>query len=124
MVSVRSWVVWVVGCVCWRGGVEERWAEWELSGTPAHACTHPNPRVRVHSTHSETNAHHTCACVRAGFIPRTYCPDHDPLDILVLMQEPVYPFSFLRAKPIDVMQMVDQGEQDDKIIAVHAGERE
>jgi hypothetical protein len=32
------------------------------------------------------------------------------------MQEPVVPFSFLRAKPIGVMQMVDQGEQDDKII--------
>jgi inorganic pyrophosphatase len=40
--------------------------------------------------------------------------------VLVLMQEPVVPFSFLRAKPIGVMQMVDQGEQDDKIIAVHA----
>lgn len=51
-----------------------------------------------------------------GFIPQTYCPDHDPLDVLVLMQEPVVPFSFLRAKPIGVMRMVDQGEQDDKII--------
>ncbi|KAI7837605.1 hypothetical protein COHA_008617 [Chlorella ohadii] len=50
-----------------------------------------------------------------GFIPRTYCADHDPLDVLVLMQEPVVPFSFLRAKPIGVMQMVDHGEQDDKI---------
>jgi hypothetical protein len=49
-------------------------------------------------------------------------PDHDPLDVLVLMQEPVVPFSFLRCKPIGVMEMVDQGEQDDKIIAVHAGE--
>ena len=54
-------------------------------------------------------------CVRSG-------PDHDPLDVLVLMQEPVVPFSFLRCKPIGVMEMVDQGEQDDKIIAVHAGE--
>ncbi|KAL4433647.1 hypothetical protein ABPG75_000088 [Micractinium tetrahymenae] len=59
-----------------------------------------------------------------GFIPRTYCPDHDPLDVLVLMQEPVQPFSFLRCKPIGVMQMVDQGEQDDKIIAVHADDPE
>jgi hypothetical protein len=40
------------------------------------------------------------------------------------MQEPVVPFSFLRAKPIGVMQMVDQGEQDDKIIAVHADDPE
>ncbi|KAK2079584.1 inorganic pyrophosphatase [Prototheca wickerhamii] len=59
-----------------------------------------------------------------GFIPQTYCADNDPLDILVLMQEPVVPFSFLRAKPIGVMQMVDQGEQDDKIIAVHADDPE
>ncbi len=43
------------------------------------------------------------------------------MDVLVLMQEPVVPFSFLRAKPIGVMRMMDQGEQDDKIIAVHAG---
>ena len=59
-----------------------------------------------------------------GFIPRTYCEDHDPLDILVLMQEPVVPFSFLRAKPIGVMRMLDQGEQDDKVIAVHADDPE
>eukprot|EP00887_Chlorella_sp_A99_P005801 scaffold1.g5801.t1 len=55
-----------------------------------------------------------------GFIPRTYCPDHDPLDVL----EPVVPFSFLRVRPIGVMQMVDQGEQDDKLIAVHADDPE
>jgi inorganic pyrophosphatase len=54
-----------------------------------------------------------------GFIPQTLCEDNDPLDVLVLMQEPVVPMSFLRAKPIGVMQMLDQGEQDDKIIAVH-----
>ncbi|PSC67500.1 soluble inorganic pyrophosphatase [Micractinium conductrix] len=59
-----------------------------------------------------------------GFIPRTYCPDHDPLDVLVLMQEPCAPFSFLRCKPIGVMEMMDQGEQDDKIIAVHADDPE
>lgn len=59
-----------------------------------------------------------------GFIPRTYCADNDPLDVLVLMQEPVVPFSFLRVKPIGVMRMIDQGEQDDKIIAVHADDPE
>ncbi|KAK9834421.1 hypothetical protein WJX74_001391 [Apatococcus lobatus] len=59
-----------------------------------------------------------------GFIPRTLCEDNDPLDVLVLMQEPVVPMSFLRAKPIGVMQMIDQGEQDDKIIAVHADDPE
>eukprot|EP01024_Parvocaulis_polyphysoides_P054652 TRINITY_DN552_c0_g3_i3.p1 TRINITY_DN552_c0_g3~~TRINITY_DN552_c0_g3_i3.p1 ORF type:complete len:214 (-),score=34.29 TRINITY_DN552_c0_g3_i3:332-973(-) len=59
-----------------------------------------------------------------GFIPQTLGEDHDPLDILVLMQEPVIPNCFLRAKPIGVMPMLDQGEQDDKIIAVHADDPE
>lgn len=54
-----------------------------------------------------------------GFIPRTYCDDHDPLDILVLGQEPVAPLTILTARPIGVMQMIDQDEEDDKIIAVH-----
>ncbi|HTL13402.1 MAG TPA: inorganic diphosphatase, partial [Bdellovibrionota bacterium] len=59
-----------------------------------------------------------------GFIPQTYCEDNDPLDILVLGQEPVAPLSIMRAKPIGVMKMVDQGEADDKIIAVHADDPE
>jgi inorganic pyrophosphatase len=54
-----------------------------------------------------------------GFIPRTYCDDRDPLDILVLGQEPVVPICILTARPIGVMQMVDQNEEDDKIIAIH-----
>jgi inorganic pyrophosphatase len=53
-----------------------------------------------------------------GFLSQTYCEDGDPLDILVLMQEAVAPNCFLRARPIGVMQMLDQGERDDKIIAV------
>jgi inorganic pyrophosphatase len=59
-----------------------------------------------------------------GFIPKTYCEDHDPLDILVLGQDPVVPLSIMLAKPIGVMKMVDQGEADDKIIAVHANDPE
>ncbi len=59
-----------------------------------------------------------------GFIPRTYCDDNDPLDILVLGQEPVVPLSLMQAKPIGVMKMLDQGEADDKIIAVHADDPE
>ncbi len=59
-----------------------------------------------------------------GFIPRTYCSDNDPLDILVLGQEPVVPLSIMNAKPIGVMKMTDQGEADDKIIAVHADDPE
>ncbi|HEX4922445.1 MAG TPA: inorganic diphosphatase [Bdellovibrionales bacterium] len=59
-----------------------------------------------------------------GFIPQTYCEDHDPLDILVLGQDPVVPLSIMTAKPIGVMKMVDQGEADDKIIAVHDADPE
>lgn len=59
-----------------------------------------------------------------GFIPQTYCEDHDPLDVLVLGQEPAVPLSLLRAKPIGVMKMLDQGEADDKIIAVHIDDPE
>lgn len=59
-----------------------------------------------------------------GFIPQTYCEDHDPLDILVLGQEPIVPLSIMWAKPIGVMKMLDQGEADDKIIAVHAHDPE
>ena len=59
-----------------------------------------------------------------GFIPRTYCEDHDPLDVLVLGQESVVPLTIMMAKPIGVMKMIDQGEADDKIIAVHANDPE
>lgn len=59
-----------------------------------------------------------------GFIPQTLCEDHDPLDILVLGQEPVTPLCIMRAKPIGVMKMIDQGEADDKIIAVHIDDPE
>jgi inorganic pyrophosphatase len=54
-----------------------------------------------------------------GFVPRTYCDDGDPLDILVLCQEAIYPLSIMRAKVIGVMQMRDDKGQDDKLIAVH-----
>jgi inorganic pyrophosphatase len=59
-----------------------------------------------------------------GFIPQTYCEDHDPLDILVLGQEEVVPLAIMRARAIGVMKMTDQGEEDDKIIAVHADDPE
>lgn len=54
-----------------------------------------------------------------GFIPQTYGDDNDPLDILVLSQYPVCPLCIMRARPIGVMKMIDGGESDDKIIAVH-----
>ncbi|TNE56380.1 MAG: inorganic diphosphatase [Bacteroidetes bacterium] len=53
-----------------------------------------------------------------GFIPQTYCDDHDPLDILILSQIEVVPLCIVSAKVIGVMRMLDGGELDDKIIAV------
>ncbi len=53
-----------------------------------------------------------------GFIPQTYCGDDDPLDILVLSQIKIVPMCLVDTRPIGVMRMIDQGEMDDKIIAV------
>src|SRR5690349_22763701 len=53
-----------------------------------------------------------------GFIPRTYCDDGDPLDALVLGQEPVIPLAIVEARAIGVMRMRDEKGIDDKIIAV------
>ena len=53
-----------------------------------------------------------------GFIPRTYADDGDPLDVLVLCSEPIYPLTLIRVYPIGVMRMIDDGKMDDKIIAV------
>jgi inorganic pyrophosphatase len=53
-----------------------------------------------------------------GFIPRTYCDDGDPLDVLVLGEEPVYPLTIVEARAIGVMRMRDEKGIDDKIVAV------
>lgn len=57
-----------------------------------------------------------------GFVPRTYCDDNDPLDILVLSQIDMQPLCLVEAKIIGVMRMLDQGEADDKLIAVCAND--
>jgi inorganic pyrophosphatase len=57
-----------------------------------------------------------------GFIPQSYCEDKDPLDILILSQIDVVPMCIVPAKVIGVMRMLDNGEADDKIIAVAAGD--
>jgi len=53
-----------------------------------------------------------------GFIPRTYCGDGDPLDALVLGQEPVYPLTIVEARALGVIRMRDEKGVDDKIVAV------
>ncbi len=57
-----------------------------------------------------------------GFIPQSYCEDKDPLDILILSQIDVVPMCIVPAKIIGVMRMLDNGEADDKIIAVAEGD--
>lgn len=59
-----------------------------------------------------------------GFIPRTYYEDGDPLDILVMMNEPTFPGCVIEARPIGVLRLVDKGDPDDKILAVPATDPE
>ena len=66
-------------------------------------------RVLYTSTHYPANY---------GFIPRTFADDGDPLDVLVLCNEPIQPLTLVRVYPIGVMRMLDDGHIDDKIIAV------
>jgi inorganic pyrophosphatase len=55
----------------------------------------------------------------SGFFLRTLGDDDDPLDVLVPVQEPAQPLSILRARPIGMMHMVDEGQNYEKIICVH-----
>jgi inorganic pyrophosphatase len=57
-----------------------------------------------------------------GFIPQTYGGDKDPLDILVITSVPVQALCIVQAKVLGVMQMVDSGDADDKIISVAAND--
>ena len=64
---------------------------------------------------------HTSATYPAnyGFLPRSYCDDGDPLDVLVLGEASLHPLCLLRARAIGALHMTDEGKGDDKIIAVH-----
>ena len=66
-------------------------------------------RILYTSTHYPANY---------GFIPRTYAGDNDPLDVLVLCQEELYPLTLVKCYPIGVLKMLDNNEEDEKIIAV------
>lgn len=57
-----------------------------------------------------------------GFIPQSYGEDNDPLDILVLSKIDVVPLCIVPARIIGMMEMIDNGENDEKIIAVAAGD--
>ncbi|MCR5741352.1 MAG: inorganic diphosphatase [Gammaproteobacteria bacterium] len=66
-------------------------------------------RILYTSTHYPANY---------GFIPRTYAEDNDPLDVLVICSEPLEPLTTVRCYPIGVLRMLDQGNLDEKIIAI------
>ncbi len=66
-------------------------------------------RILYTSTHYPANY---------GFIPRTYGDDKDPLDVLVLCSESLEPLTLVRCYPIGVMNMIDNGMGDEKIIAI------
>src|SRR5215510_5771286 len=60
--------------------------------------------------------------INYGFIPQTLGQDGDPLDILVFCSQAIQPLCLVEANVIGNMQMVDQGQVDDKIIAVAAND--
>lgn len=55
-----------------------------------------------------------------GFIPQTEGEDRDPLDALVVTEEPVYPMSVIRSRPIGVLLMNDEKGPDAKVVALPA----
>ena len=59
-----------------------------------------------------------------GFIPQTLAEDGDPLDVLVLCQEPIVPLALINARAVGMMTMIDVGMLDHKIIAVATGDPE
>ena len=66
-------------------------------------------RILYTSTHYPANY---------GFIPRTYGDDGDPLDVLVLCSEVLDPLTLVRCYPIGYISMLDDGKNDEKIIAI------
>jgi inorganic pyrophosphatase len=59
-----------------------------------------------------------------GFVPRTLALDDDPLDVLILVTEPTFSGCLVLARPIGLLKMIDDGKEDDKVLAVPVGEPE
>jgi inorganic pyrophosphatase len=53
-----------------------------------------------------------------GFIPNTLADDGDPLDGMVIMDQPTFPGCVIAARPIGMMEMIDGGDRDEKILCV------
>ena len=58
-----------------------------------------------------------------GYIPRTFAFDGDPLDIVLICTETLYPNTLVECKPIGLLKMIDGGDQDDKVITVATKDR-
>lgn len=57
-----------------------------------------------------------------GFVPQTLALDGDPLDVLILVIQPTFPGCLVVARPIGLLEMLDEGKPDDKVVAVPVGE--
>ncbi len=66
-------------------------------------------RILYTSTHYPANY---------GLIPKTYADDGDPLDVLVLCSQHIYPMTLVECYPIGYISMIDSGSKDEKIIAI------
>ena len=55
-----------------------------------------------------------------GFIPNTLADDGDPLDGMVIMDQPTFPGCVIPARPVGMMEMIDGGDRDEKILCVPA----
>lgn len=53
-----------------------------------------------------------------GFVPNTLADDGDPLDGMVMMDEPTFPGCVIAARPIGMLEMIDGGDRDEKILCV------
>jgi len=53
-----------------------------------------------------------------GFVPGTLSGDGDPLDVLLVVEEPTFPGCHVRARPIGTLTMIDEKGTDEKILAV------
>ncbi|MBD2452875.1 inorganic diphosphatase [Nostoc sp. FACHB-87] len=53
-----------------------------------------------------------------GFVPNTLADDGDPLDGMVIIDEPTFPGCIIAARPIGMLEMIDGGDRDEKILCV------
>ncbi len=57
-----------------------------------------------------------------GFVPQTLCDDDDPIDVILLTHSPLHPGVLVKARPVGMLDMIDGGDSDEKILAVPAND--